>query len=234
MRVKGGCCPLSLSPSVLLLWQPFHPQVFVLLCNNSLLCYSNMKGELVRELQGELDDWGGVGGRRNLCLRASLKHNPLSSGKCPWSLSSVLGTEDREWKLSGRHIKSWWDAASLKYSFFDHHVRKWLQGTFQQFQHRVNLALDTFHKYKKWSRDNAHSFHTTEAWLVTLTVEEWKIRRGLHKSLPWSFPEHKGSYGRREPKISNYLFNDHEFNVITYLMIIFIKLDIVLKSTVIS
>ena len=151
MRVKGGCCPLSLSPSVLLLRQPFHPQVFVLLCNNSLLCYSNMKGELVRELQGELDDWGGVGGRRNLCLRASLKHNPLSSGKCPWSLSSVLGTEDREWKLSGRHIKSWWDAASLKYSFFDHHVRKWLQGTFQQFQHRVNLALDTFHKYKKWS-----------------------------------------------------------------------------------
>lgn len=173
MRVKGGCCPLSLSPSVLLLRQPFHPQVFVLLCNNSLLCYSNMKGELVRELQGELDDWGGVGGRRNLCLRASLKHNPLSSGKCPWSLSSVLGTEDREWKLSGRHIKSWWDAASLKYSFFDHHVRKWLQGTFQQFQHRVNLALDTFHKYKKWSRDNAHSFHTTEAWLVT----QWKNGR---------------------------------------------------------
>ena len=53
-----------------------------------------------------------------------------------------------------------------------------------------------------------------------------------YTSLPWSFPEHKGSYGRREPKISNYLFNDNEFNVITYLMIIFIKLNIVFKSTV--
>lgn len=78
------------------------------------------------------------------------------------------------------------------------------------------------------------SFLSYNRGLAGNTVEEWKILRGLHKSLPWSFPEHKGSYGRREPKISNYLFDDHEFNVITYLMIIFIKLDIVLKSTVIS
>ena len=36
MSIKGCCCPLSLSHFVLLLWQPFHPQVFVPLWNNSL------------------------------------------------------------------------------------------------------------------------------------------------------------------------------------------------------
>ena len=59
-------------------------------------------------------------------------------------------------------------------------------------------------RYKKWDRDHAHSFHTTEAWRVTLPEEEWKILRGLHKSLPCFFPENKGGYGRRELKISKY------------------------------
>ena len=29
---KGGCCPLNLSLSTLLLWQPFHPQASVSSC----------------------------------------------------------------------------------------------------------------------------------------------------------------------------------------------------------
>lgn len=187
----------------------------------------------MRELQGELDDWGGVGRRRNLCLRASLKHNPLSSGKCPWSLSSVLGRQGQrmktEWSSHKILVRCYKSKVFILWSSCKKVASRYISAVSTQSELGIGYISQ---RYKKWSRDYAHSFHTIEAWLITLMMEEWKTLRGLRKSLPWSFPEHKGSYGRREPKISNYLFNDNKFNVITYLMIIFIKLDIVFKSTV--
>ena len=137
----------------------------------------------MRELQGELDDWGGVGGRRNLCLGASLKHNPLSSGKCPWRRSSVLGRQ-------GQRMKTEWPSHKILVRCYKSKVFiLWPSG--KKVASRYISAVSTqseldfgciSQRYRKWGRDCAHAFHVTEAWLVTLRMEEWKTLRGLHKS----------------------------------------------------
>ena len=132
----------------------------------------------MRELQGELDDWGGVGGRRNLCLRASLKHNPLSSGKCPWRLPSALGRQGQrmktEWSSHKILVRCYKSKVFILWSSCKKVASRYISAVSTQSELDIGYISQ---RYKKWSRDYGHSFHTTEAWLVTLMMEEWKTQR---------------------------------------------------------